>query len=160
MRLTSADLPTFGRPTIASTGSAGQVDDRVGVVADGVEDAEVVVVEQVVAETLAQRVGALSGLGVVDARDALGEPGVELGEVVVLVVGRSWSSVLWVSIRPLRRRYSTAVCAHQIHDSLNGLVEVEFGGIDDGDTICGVHEVDDRQILGIPGTELCSSRLG
>ena len=94
MRLTSADLPTFGRPTIASTGQRGKVGDALRTLGRVLEEFEVFVVELVLGEARAQRAGALLGDLVVERVETLGEFRVELGlEFVVLARGNGDAAV-------------------------------------------------------------------
>ena len=43
---------------------------------------------------------------------------------------------------------------HEIDDRLNGLLEVEVGGVDRGDALSGGHEVDHLGVAAIPLPEL------
>ena len=131
---------------------------RASASSETLEHVEVVVVEVVVGEAGAQRVGALLGELVVD----VGEP---LGEVVVGVRrtrrrGRSWRllrsrgrvACASSSIQPVRLRVSD-----DLDHGVDGLVEVELGRVDGGHAFCGVHEVDDLRVGASRGCS-CSPR--
>src|SRR5690554_4570605 len=59
-----------------------------------------------------------------------------------------------------RSCYSTHGSMNQADHRLDGLVEVEGGGVEGGDTVRSVHKVDDPGILGVPGRHLPAHVLG
>ena len=147
-------LAHIGAPDDGEHGERRQIDDGVGVDILRVEHFEIVVLEVVLGEPGPQRVRAKHRVFFVNRSNALGEFRVCFGVVVSVVLGHGEILCVTRVSRCAAQAGSTGLIGgsdrltrhgtHQVHHGGDRLIEVEVGGVEGGDTLGGVHEVDHR----------------